>query len=621
MRKYCRILVAIFVCFAPLRAYAEKRVALVIGNSNYQHAPTLITPASDSAAIGLQLTNAGFVVTSALDLNVVEMRRVVREFSARTDDSDIALVYAGYGIAVNGTNYLVPVDASLHSAIDVEDETVSVDRLLQVMEPAKRLKLIILDACRDNPFIKTMEHSVATRAVARGLARVEPSSPNTLVAFAAKAGSTGSDGDDKNSPYTAALLRNLPKPGLDVRKAFGFVRDDVMKVTRNRQEPFVYGSLGGDDVALVPAPQQNIPPPDTNANARDDYELALQINVIPAWNAFIAKYPSGFYTGLATAQRDKLIAAKNAAADDARLAVEKKTRDDAKAEERNRIAAQQKVDEEARTAAVLKAAEERARIAAQQKAAEDARIAARKAQEANLKVEKDEREKAAAEAAARVLAEQKAKEAEKARAAAAEAAAAKKYAEAERRSQSADAASVPAHGQIMALQPVYFATNREFKQEPSLQLSSITSLRSMKLKYGLTTVSVPRSHVLGHVERPRFNYFRWQYEPEKDEDHFRIKSLASLARDEFVDRLRSDANSVLLFVHGYDVTFRTQCSRQPRSLMTPISAALFWCFPGRPQVNCSSTTTIVKAPNFPAAISCKSSGSSPRRLATSGSIL
>src|SRR5476649_1637356 len=98
-----------------------------------------------------------------------------------------------------------------------------------------------------------MKRSVGSRGIGRGLAKVEPDSPNTLIAFAARAGSTAYDGDSKNSPFTAALVKYLPRPGLDLRKAFGFARDEVLKATNNRQEPFIYGSLGGDDLALVPA--------------------------------------------------------------------------------------------------------------------------------------------------------------------------------------------------------------------------------------------------------------------------------------------------------------------------------------------------------------------------------
>src|SRR5262245_8770911 len=127
-----------------------------------------------------------------------------------------------------------------------------------------------------------MRRVVASRAVGRGLAKVEPVNPNTLIAFAAKAGWTATDGDDANSPFTAALLKYLPRPGLDLRKAFGFVRDDVLKLTRNRQEPFIYGSLGGDDLALVPAVTAQ-PAADANAAVRRDYELASQVGTQAVW--------------------------------------------------------------------------------------------------------------------------------------------------------------------------------------------------------------------------------------------------------------------------------------------------------------------------------------------------
>jgi uncharacterized caspase-like protein len=150
--------------------------------------------------------------------------------------------------------------------------------------------LVILDACRDNPFAKTMKRTIGSRAIGRGLAKVEPSNPNTMIAFAAKAGSTASDGDGKNSPFALALVDHLTKPGLDLRKAFGFVRDDVLKATSNAQEPFVYGSLGGNDVTLVPAapaPVAASAPIDQDAGMRRDYEFALQVSSKPVWDAFI----------------------------------------------------------------------------------------------------------------------------------------------------------------------------------------------------------------------------------------------------------------------------------------------------------------------------------------------
>jgi formylglycine-generating enzyme required for sulfatase activity len=364
------VLAALSIWIFSAPAYAEKRIALVIGNSAYQKVPPLANPARDADAMSEMFKNAGFdVVQSRRNLGISDMRRALRDFSDEARDADVAIIYyAGHGMEIDGVNYLIPVDAVLERDIDAFDEALTLERVLMVIDPARQLRLVILDACRDNPFRQAMRRVVATRAVGRGLAKVELVNPNTLIAFAAKAGSTATDGDEKNSPFTAALLKYLPRPGLDLRKAFGFVRDDVLKLTRNRQEPFIYGSLGGDDVALVPAPPPVI---DTEKVAKDDYELARQINVVSAWDAFISKYPSGFYNDLAKAQRDKLLAAK--AADEAdRLAAQKKATDDAKAAnaERERIAAQAKAAQEAQIAAEQAAAAERAKAA--EKAAEQA---------------------------------------------------------------------------------------------------------------------------------------------------------------------------------------------------------------------------------------------------------
>ena len=135
---------------------------------------------------------------------------------------------------MDGTNYLIPVDAILQRDTDVEDEAISMDRLLRILEPVKRLRLIILDACRENPFTRSMKRTIASRAIGRGLAKVEVVNSDTLIAFSAKAGSTALDGDGKNSPFTTALLNHLATPGLDLRIAFGQVRDDVLKATANR---------------------------------------------------------------------------------------------------------------------------------------------------------------------------------------------------------------------------------------------------------------------------------------------------------------------------------------------------------------------------------------------------
>jgi uncharacterized caspase-like protein len=409
-------------------AFAEKRVALVMGNSAYQNVNRLANPANDASAISETFRSVGFdVVELKRDLNVSEMRHALRDFSDTVRDADIAIVYyAGHGIEIDGTNYVIPVDAVLERDIDAFDEAIPLDRILTVIEPAKQLRLIILDACRDNPFNKTMKRTIGMRAIGRGLAKVEPTGPNTLIAFAAKAGSTASDGDGKNSPFTTALIKYLPRPGLDLRKAFGFARDEVLKATNNKQEPFIYGSLGGDDVALVPAA---IAQPaaassaDPNSAARHDYELALQISTKPVWDSFISNYPSGFYTDLAKAQRDRLSAeiAGIAAAEKARAALDEQKRlaaEGARMAEQAKAAEQAKVAEDARVAAEKKKAiedarvaeAERAKAAAQAKAEEVARVAADKAKAA-----------AEAKAAEQVRAAEKQKATDDAKAAQAEA--------------------------------------------------------------------------------------------------------------------------------------------------------------------------------------------------------
>ena len=311
---FCGLLVS--ASLSGGQAMAQKRIALIIGNSNYVNVRPLTNPENDATAIAGLFRAAGFdVVDASNNLGGIEMRRAFRDFAEKSRSADIAVVfYAGHGIEIDGTNYLLPVDTSLKRDLDVEDEAVSLDRVVRMLEPAKRLRLIILDACRDNPFIRTVRRTSETRSIGRGLAKIEPPSSDTLIAFAAKAGSTAADGDDKHSPFTTALLKNLTAPGLDLRIALGRVRDDVMNSTGRKQEPFVYGSLGGTTVSLLPEPKQVVavaPPvavPDPNANARRDYEWALQVDAKETWDAFLALHSTGFYADLARGHRAKLTA-------------------------------------------------------------------------------------------------------------------------------------------------------------------------------------------------------------------------------------------------------------------------------------------------------------------------
>ncbi|WP_025037159.1 caspase family protein [Bradyrhizobium sp. DOA9] len=389
-------------------ALAERRVALVMGNSAYKNVARLANPANDAALVGGMFRKAGFdSVDIRLDLNASDMRRSLREFAGRTRDADVAVIYyAGHGIELDGTNYLIPTDATLETDGDVLDETIALDRALFAVEPAKQLRLVILDACRDNPFAKTMKRTVASRAIGRGLAKVEPTSPNTLIAFAAKAGSTASDGDTKNSPFATALVDRLPTPGLDLGKAFRFVRDDVLKSTGYKQEPFVYGSLGGDDVPLV-AVKPVIAGPQANPDAeiRRDYELALQLGTRDGWTAFLNRFPSGFYSDLAKGQLNKIAAeeTRTAAAEKARQAEEEKARlasDRAKKAEQEKAAAAAKAAEDAKAAAEKAKQIEEAKAAAAEQRRKDAEAAVAKAL-----ADRQAAEKAASELAAKQASE------------------------------------------------------------------------------------------------------------------------------------------------------------------------------------------------------------------------
>ncbi|MFC5556960.1 caspase family protein [Methylobacterium iners] len=237
---------------AAMPAAAETRVALVIGNGRYAAVAPLPNPPRDATRVAEALRGSGFqAVTVVSDASRSELIAALNTFSEAAERADWALVYfAGHGIEIDGTNYVVPVDARLKSDRSIADEAVPLDRVLQAIEAARKLRLVILDACRDNPFVASMRRTSATRSIGRGLARMEPEG-GTLVAFAAKHGQTALDGEGEHSPFVQALSRRLPTPGLEINKLFRLVRDDVMAATGKKQEPFVYGSLPGEDFFFV----------------------------------------------------------------------------------------------------------------------------------------------------------------------------------------------------------------------------------------------------------------------------------------------------------------------------------------------------------------------------------
>ena len=232
----------------PVAADPGRRVALVIGNSAYKAVAALPNPRRDADTIAAALRRTGFQsVTVANDLTREKLIDALRIFAAEAEKADWAMVYfAGHGIEIGGVNYLIPVDAKLAADRDVQFEAVPLEQVMGAAEGAKKFRLVLLDACRDNPFAGQMRRTVATRSIGRGLAQVEPDS-GTLVVYAAKHGQTALDGDGANSPFVSALVKRLATPGLEIRKLFDLVRDDVMSATNRRQQPYSYGSVPGSE--------------------------------------------------------------------------------------------------------------------------------------------------------------------------------------------------------------------------------------------------------------------------------------------------------------------------------------------------------------------------------------
>lgn len=238
---------AIVTSTAPLSSN-DRRIALVIGNSAYENVAALPNPVRDADLVAEVLRRTGFeTVTLLTDLRKDALVSALRDFAALAETADWAVVYyAGHGMEVGGINYLIPTDARIAADRDIGFEAVPLEQVLNAAERARKLRLVVLDACRDNPFANQMKRTltVASRSVSRGLAAVEPEA-GTLVVYAAKDGETALDGDGTNSPFASALVKNLPTPGLEVRRLFDFVRDDVMEATGRRQKPFSYGSISG----------------------------------------------------------------------------------------------------------------------------------------------------------------------------------------------------------------------------------------------------------------------------------------------------------------------------------------------------------------------------------------
>jgi len=296
----------IVLILLPFTAFAE-RVALVMGNSEYQWVPKLANPQNDSAAISSALLEQGFDVTIADNLDLNGMRRALRSFREKADQADLAVVYyAGHGIEIGGVNFLVPVDANLVDERDANIELFQVDDILSQISGAKRMKMLVLDACRNNPFITKMKRENSGRNVGRGLANIEVSDADTLIAYAAAAGEVTPDGEaGLNSPFTSAFVSALGGPPADVRRLLGIVRDE-MRVSVPGAAPFVYSSLGGSEYVInpqssepveepvvegAPEPAQAVSAQPFNENSIFiDFAKAEMGGTIRGWDDFLIRY-------------------------------------------------------------------------------------------------------------------------------------------------------------------------------------------------------------------------------------------------------------------------------------------------------------------------------------------
>ena len=313
MRYWIAALSAASLLFsASTDAFADKRVAFVVGNGAYKNVPALPNPAVDAKSMAKLLRNVGFEVVEGSNLSRDKMTEKLLDFGKKAEGADVAIFfYAGHGIAVNGANYLLPVDADLKSEMDVKlGAAINVDLTLEQTMSDAKVKLVFLDACRDNPFAAKIRSAKATRSatVGSGLAEMK-SGEGTLLAFATGPGQTALDGEaGTNSPFTRALLANIAQPGVEIQQAMTKVRAQVNEETSKGQLPWGHTNLIGT-VYLNPAKAAgiaidapNTPAPTSTAASEVELEFWRSIkdsNKVEEFNAYLTNYPSGTFKSIA----------------------------------------------------------------------------------------------------------------------------------------------------------------------------------------------------------------------------------------------------------------------------------------------------------------------------------
>jgi uncharacterized caspase-like protein len=324
MRRLLTLLALIGAMTAwPLMASAERRVALVIGNGAYQAVPALANPANDARALAAALERLGFDVVSGFDLTNADMRRTVRDFAARISGADVAFFfYAGHGLQVAGENYLLPVDADLKSEADLDFSALRMELVTRQIDREAKIKIVMLDACRDNPFEKQLARGMAsTRSAAlrKGLAEIGKVQ-GSMIAFATEPGDVAQDGDGKHSPFTMALLRHIETPGVEIGVMMRRVTKDVFDATREKQRPWTNASLTGEFYLkpgepvppAAPSAAAAAPPPAAGGFDERHIELALwqaadKSGVAADYEEYLKAYPQGRFAGMA---RNRLEALK-----------------------------------------------------------------------------------------------------------------------------------------------------------------------------------------------------------------------------------------------------------------------------------------------------------------------
>ncbi|PIE83309.1 MAG: hypothetical protein CSA09_02225 [Candidatus Contendobacter odensis] len=314
MRHYQKLIVVLWLAlvwpggFQPVDAQAGKRLALVIGNGEYVYTSKLINPLNDAKTVAAALGKLGFQVDGPhYDLSKPQMEQRIKRFGRRARSASAAVVYyAGHGVESGGKNYLIPVDAELAFEADVATDAVALDVILRQINGRRGWRLVILDACRNNPLADQMARPDGTRDIFRGLAPVEPRH-QTYVAYAAKDGTKALDQDpdgSPHSPFAAAMLKHLngsrPLPQL-----FGAIREDVLKRTDRQQEPWLYGAFGSKPVCLVECasivkPEEK-PLNPTRLEVRY-WDSTEACGTVACYRAYLKKYPNGEFTAIANAR-------------------------------------------------------------------------------------------------------------------------------------------------------------------------------------------------------------------------------------------------------------------------------------------------------------------------------